>query len=337
MKIQYFDNLRAVACFLVILTHSAMPAIDLAYGPYMVFFSILCSPSSELFVTMSSSLLAPTKQDMLGFYKKRFSKLIPPFFIWSVIVLLVKLFQNKLSFNEAFTKLVLFPIAPVEGVYWFVYAICALYLIIPLISPWLKNCSRKELLLVLGFWFITLLLPYLNLIFNKEIYRINGDYEFILIYVGGFIGYLFLGVYFRRYPIILKTKLKTALLVLALCLLGTFPIFFSYYYNRDYLDITFNNLSLSSAFYVSAFFVFFQNFKFHESIESILSLVAKYSFGIYLMHILVIRDVVWLMFESNRFHPLAETPIIALVSLFMSLGICKLISFLPNSKYIIGV
>lgn len=337
-KIQYYDNLRAVACFLVILTHSAMPALNPSFGIYMVMFSLIASPSSELFVSISSGLLAPTKLSMKRFYIKRFSKLLWPFLFWSVFMVFYRYFNNEIDINEAIERIIFFPIKPTEGVYWFVYAICGLYLINPIISPWLQKTTKRELQFVLGLWVLTLLLPYLNIITGKEVYKINGNYYFILTYVGGFVGYMLLGVYFKMFPIFIKSKLKLLLVISTLIFLGTVPIIWSYLFDKSVLDIVYNNLSLTSALYVSAIYIFFKNFTFSNFINKWFSIIATYSFGIYLIHILIVREFVWKLLENNRLpHPLIETPFIALASLFICLAIVKLISYLPKSKYIVGI
>lgn len=338
MKLQYFNNLRATACFLVILTHSAMPALDQSFGIYMVLFSIISSPSSELFVTISSSLLAPSKLNMFDFYKKRFKKLIPPFLFWSIIILIIGLFKTDFDFNLFLKKVLLFPIVPVTGVYWFVYAISGLYFVIPLISPWLEQAKKTELLFIISIWVITLLLPYLNIITGEDIYNINGDYYFILNYLGGFIGYLFLGVYLRRHPIVFNKRIYFYLTTILLITLGLIPFIYGYFFNRSSLSLIADNLSLSSTFFVSAIFILFQNIKLPSVVEYSFNTIAKYSYGIYLIHIIVVRDIVWRFFENNRLpHPILETPVIALVSLIICILIVKVISFLPKSNYIVGL
>src|SRR5690606_24686512 len=114
MRIQYYDNLRATACFLVILTHSAMPALKDSYGPFMVFFSLIASPSSELFVSISSSLIAPNKIPMIDFYKKRFSKLLWPFLFWSMFMVGYRFFMGEINADIALKRILLFPIKPTE-------------------------------------------------------------------------------------------------------------------------------------------------------------------------------------------------------------------------------
>ncbi|SEH47851.1 acyltransferase [Epilithonimonas hominis] len=338
MPIQYINNLRAFACILVILTHSAMPALSPDFGFYMVFFSLLGSPSSELFVTVSSSLLVPTKLEIFEFYKKRFSKLIFPVLFWSLFIICLQYAEGKISEGKAIEKLLLIPVVPVVGVYWFVYTICGLYLIIPIISPWIASAKRKEILLLIGVWSITLLMPYVNILVNKPIYNIRGDYYFIINYLGGFIGYMLMGVYLRKFSLFFKTKFKAAAVIASCLIIGTIPILYAYGFNKNALEALSDNLSLTSAFYVIAIFCFFQNFKMPSIIEKFFNIIAKYSFGIYLIHIIIVRDVVWRVLAEHRLsHPLIETPLICLVSLAFCLLIVKLISFLPKSKYVIGV
>lgn len=337
-RIQYYDNLRAFACFLVILTHSGMPGLDKSLGIYMALISLFASPSSELFIAISSSLLAPTKLGMMEFYKKRFSKLLWPFLFWSIFMVGYRYFSGQIDSSIAISRILLFPFKATEGVYWFVYIIAALYLLNPIISPWLKNATRKEFHFVLGLWFLTLLLPLLNMFTGQNIYNINGNYYFILNYMGGFWGYMLIGVYLKKYPVFIINKIKAFFLVTGLLVCGTIPFLIGYLFGYSAGTMLENNLSLTSAFYVIAIFIFFKNFSFPAIAEKSLSVVAKYSFGIYLIHILIVREVVWKLLANTRlYHPFIETPIIAFISLLMCLAIVKILSYLPKSQYIIGV
>lgn len=337
-KLQYYDNLRAFACFLVILTHSAMPALSPEFGIFMVFFSIVSSPSSELFISISSGLLAPTKMTMIEFYKVRFSKLLWPFLFWSVFMVAYRYVTGHIDEETAIQRVLFFPLQPTEGVYWFVYAICGLYLINPIISPWLSVATKKEFHFILALWVITLLLPYLNIVMGKEVYKINGNYFTIFAYIGGFAGYMLMGVYFKKFPYFFESKWRAIFIVIGFVILGTAPVLWSYVYNRSAIETVTSNLSITSAFYVSAIFIFFKNFELPSFVQYFLSKIAKYSFGIYLIHILIVREVVWKFLENNRMpHPIIETPFIAIISLIICMILVKFISLLPKSKYIIGI
>lgn len=314
-----------------------MPAINPAFGLFMVIFSVIGSPSSELFLMISSSLLVPTKQNMSSFYKKRFSKLIGPFLFWSIIILIIQYLLDEQTLKELFYNIILFPLAPVTGVYWFVYTICGLYLIIPIISPWLIKSTKKELLTVIIIWAITLLLPYLNLILDKDIYRLKGDYYFSLVYFGGFIGYLFLGVFLKKYPLLFSNKYKAFVFINILLLAGALPILYGYLINRNALLISEENLSISSALFVTAIFAFFQNFKIPTFIENSLNIIAKYSFGIYLIHFIILKGIKHLLEHHRLPHPILETPLIAISCLLISLLIIRFIALFPIGKHIVGV
>src|SRR5690606_15270186 len=166
---------------------------------------------------------------------------------------------------------------------------------------------------------------------------IDGDYYFILNYLGGFIGFLFLGVFLRKYPIQFKSKINSIFFLLILFLLGTLPVIYGVLYSREVLLISRENLSITSMLYVAGIFIFLQNFRLPSFIENFFNLIAKYSYGIYLIHLLVVRDIVWNLLANNRIpHPLIETPLITFVSLIICLMIVILISKLPQSKNIIG-
>lgn len=95
-RIYYIDILRAVACFLVVLTHSALPSVDGSDGWVKGGISLLCSFAPVLFFALSGALIFPVHTSMKEFYKRRFLKLIPPMVCWSVILLIVHTCMGKL-------------------------------------------------------------------------------------------------------------------------------------------------------------------------------------------------------------------------------------------------
>tara|TARA_R110002049_G_scaffold293219_7_gene478117 strand:- start:2293 stop:3318 length:1026 start_codon:yes stop_codon:yes gene_type:complete len=337
-RVHYIDNLRVLACFLVILTHSAMATKD-SFGLYAVIISLTSSPSSELFLTISGALLLPTRIRMKEFYIKRFSRLAYPVLFWSLIILFIEYLTGTNTLELTLKKLVLIPFSPVTGVYWFIYTICGLYLLAPVLSPWIISSTKKEYQFVLLLWLVTILLPYTSFIW-PDFYKIDGNYYFILTYFGGFLGYMLLGVYLRKYPIILS-KFKAIVIVITLITIAILPILYCYLFHRELINIINNNLSISSVLLVTSIFIFFQNFgSTNIKFNYLINYIAKYTFGIYLIHIIIVRKVVWIIYSFYRtepINPLLETPLIALISMFICYVCVKLISKLPQSKNIVGV
>ena len=333
----YFDILRMLACSLVILTHSAMPAVDLSHGPFYAFFSTLAAPSSELFLCISGAILLPVRKPAREFYRVRFTKLVYPVLFWSVITDFFWFYRGRYGIADAIRKLFLIPFQPVHGIYWFIYAICGLYLIAPFISKWLNHSSKKELHFFLLLWGVTLVLPLFNY-FMPGFYDLNGSYYNMFCYFGGFLGYMILGVYLRKYPIEIGGIKTTLLINLLVTVLLLFIIFISKLKGVDTSIIT-DNLSLFSAIAVANIFTMGQTIsktKIVQRMAPFFANFAKYSFGIYLCHMIVIHYV-RMIFVENRLHPVFETPLICILSLILAYFVVKLFSKLPFSKFTVGV
>lgn len=337
VRLVYIDVLRVLACFLVILTHSALPSLHPENDGFWLFmYSFIASPSSELFLALSGAVLLPVKAhvSMRDFYKRRFLKLLPPVLIWSILVVFVYVLMGKLTWMQGFRAISMIPLQPVIGIYWFIYVIIGLYLLAPIISKWLLDASKKQVELFLGLWLLNLMMPYVNFLI-PGFYQQSGTHYWSLNYFGGFLGYWMLGFYLRKYPILLGWNKKFVILCL---LVVCYPILILYLKLQS-IDVSpyMDNLQLGSAVLVTFIFTVVQSIKkYPDFFIRIISEVAKYSFGIYLVHILIVRELVWYIVGQYRFHPLFETPIIALASLLISYLCLRVISKLPYGKYITG-
>ena len=65
--------------------------------------------------------------------------------IWSVIYTLISFFGGEIGFSNVIEQLIKIPFTPIVGVYWFMYVMIGLYLFAPIISPWIKNATKKQL------------------------------------------------------------------------------------------------------------------------------------------------------------------------------------------------
>ena len=237
------DILRVAACFMVMLVHSTEPfyiggagslvlsGTDALWVALADSFARACVP---LFVVLSSYLLLPLRYSTGEFFKRRAARLLVPFLIWTCVYALVwgEPVQNfkDLAFNFNFAA----------GHLWFVYMLLGVYLIMPVISPWAEKADRKEILAYMAICFATYFIPFIRgakigetvVLYGTGGIPMQADFPLwgeacwnkfgLFYYVSGFMGYVLLGLYLRRFGI--RMSGKKALAAGLLCFLCGFAI-----------------------------------------------------------------------------------------------------------------
>lgn len=216
----WIDWLRVVACFLVMLTHSNEPfylggegtlVLTHSDAVWVSVLNVLPRACVALFVVASSYLLLPMRYGAGEFLRKRVSRILVPFVLWTLAYALTSgspvenLRSLVLNFNYA------------AGHLWFVYMLIGLYLLVPMLSPWAERVGKRELQVYLGLWAFTTTIPFVRLwagglmpvvfgptgIPNIAKYPLWGEASWntygTFYYLSGFIGYLLLGLYLRRF------------------------------------------------------------------------------------------------------------------------------------------
>ena len=239
-RVVWIDWLRVVACFLVMMTHCCEPfylggegslVLTKADAIWVSILNVLPRAAVALFVIASSYLQFPLHYSTGEFFRRRAVRILIPFFFWTVVYALVygepvENFKSLLlNFNYA------------AGHLWFVYMLLGLYLIMPLLSPWAEKVGKKELQFFLAVWLFTTIIPLIRMavggsvpvtygptgIPNPARYPLWGEASWnaygLFYYISGFVGYLLLGLYFRRFVGELSWK-KTLAYALPLFLAG---------------------------------------------------------------------------------------------------------------------
>lgn len=216
----WIDWLRIIACFGVMLTHSVEPfylggegslILTKADAFWVGFLNVLPRACVALFVVASSYLQFPLHYSTAEFFKRRAIRILIPFAVWSVVYALVwgEPVQNfrdlLLNFNYA------------AGHMWFVYMLIGLYLLMPLLSPWAEKVGKRELQVYLGIWLFTTVIPLIRQLVggpapviygpsgipNAALYPLWGEASWnaygVFYYLSGFVGYMLLGLYFRKF------------------------------------------------------------------------------------------------------------------------------------------
>ena len=122
--------------------------------------------SVPLFMVVSAFLLVPVKPNvsMSDFYKHRFKRIIPPLVFFMLIYCFLPLAWGQMTWEQSWQdfRLLPFTFPSMAGHLWFMYPLISLYLIIPVVSPWLERASAKEERLFLIFFMLSTLVPWLT-------------------------------------------------------------------------------------------------------------------------------------------------------------------------------
>ena len=216
----WLDWMRVTALFFVMVTHSCEPfylggegslVLTKADAIWVAVLNSLPRACVALFVFASAYLQFPLHYTTGQFFLKRAIRILPPFLFWTIVYALAwgEPMQNfrdvLLNFNYA------------AGHLWFVYMLVGLYLIMPLLSPWAEKVDKRELQAWLCLWLFTTLIPLIRQwaggeapviygpsgIPNAAKYPLWGEASWntygTFYYLSGFVGYLLLGLYFRKF------------------------------------------------------------------------------------------------------------------------------------------
>lgn len=328
-----FDIIRILAMVLIIIMHSPIPEINTP-GIVLSTISFMTAPGIGLFFMISGALLLGNNLPQTDFLKHRFSKVVWPTLVWTIIYLIVNCINEPLSAKELAKTICSIPFEKQgHGVLWFMYTLAGLYLLTPVLSRWLKSAQRKDVEFYLFLWAITLLYPYLNLVIN-----INTDETGILYYFTGYLGYYLLGYYLKQYVLpqtVNRTKVIGCILAIMLCLLIVFAT--KKVEPNVKIGDLFWYLSMPVAIMATAYFLLFSKIHIFEQSKNLIFKMSSLSFGVYLCHILVMRSFLWNIKFIHDSGPLLSIPIVATLTIVLSWILVYLLSKLPFSKFVIGV
>ena len=380
----WIDWMRVVACFLVIMTHSCEPfylggegslILTKADAIWVSVLNVIPRACVALFVVASSYLQFPLHYPTGEFFRRRAARILIPFAIWTVVYALawgepVQNFKDVLlNFNYA------------AGHLWFVYMLVGVYLIMPLLSPWAENVGKKELLVYLGIWLFTTIIPFIRQwaggpapvmygpsgIPNPAKYPLWGEASWntygVFYYLSGFVGYLLLGLYFRKFVGRLSWGRTLAWAVplflagFAICNVGFLtrvwadskgvfpfegPVGLAALWEGPWLNDTFG-VALMAIAWILLFRKIERGGKFYEHV---LLPVSKASYGIYLCHLLLLSVISgWIRgalgLGADGVLGIWTTPVqifaIALLSFCGTALFCVLVQKVPKvGKWVVG-
>ena len=381
----WIDWMRVAACLMVILVHSTEPFYLGGNGSLILtqsdafwssFFDSFVRACVPLFIVASSYLQFPLHYTTGEFCRRRAVRILIPFIIWSLVYAFVwgepvsNLKSLMLNFNYS------------AGHLWFVYMLIGVYLLMPMLSPWAEKVGKKELQIYLGIWLFTTVIPLIRDCVSTDslavtygptgiprqaLFPLWGEASWngygMFYYMSGFIGYLLLGLYFRKF--VGELSWKKTLAVALPCWTAGFAIVFGGFLRRVYetcggvfpaegvidaavyWETTWCNDTLGVALMTIAWILMFRKITADGTLyRKVIFPISKAGYGVYLSHMIVLVPVFaavrgWLGSADAGVLGFWTTPVEILLSAVLAFvatsAVAVLIQRIPKvGKYIVG-
>lgn len=358
-RIFYFDALRALAIITVILFHVGTRLDDPQFFKFLV-----ASPVSwltidilktcfrcgvDLFLMLSGALSLGRDWEVGPFLKKRLTRITAPFVFWGTLLSIIVIYASLNYANVATvfnTNAVISSLDPLTfltylynsfmaknwgfGPYWFFWMILGTYLVMPFLNRWLCNTNFKEIELFLALWLITC-------IFDRTLLI---AFPVKLSYVSGAIGMVVLGYYLRHTPRKIFAKTSTAIMLILIGALSC--IIVSGMLSTPPEMYVFDRYSIFLAIEVTGIFLLFKNANININflknpdgiVRKAIFSIAKYSYGIYLIHMVILNFILAFTIDILPYNALIVTLFVG--SLIISWFIMAILNRIPYLREIIG-
>ena len=366
--IVWLDVVRFIAMFTVVFCHFAdpfnfYPGTAPNIGEIKLWGAIYGSvlrPCVPLFVMITGALLLPVRGDTSAFYKKRITRVLYPFFIWSVIYNLFPWITGWLGFSPQII-LDFFPYAGEEVMrqsfsvavkyilnipfnfsilavhMWYIYLLIGLYLYLPIFSAWVEKASERAKQMFLLAWGVTLLLPYYYQFVDGYLWGTCSWNSFGMLYAfAGFNGYLLLGHYLKNLDWSMKKTLATGI---PMFVIGYVVTFFGFRhmtalpdYTDEMLELFFTYCSLNVVMMTIPVFMLAKKVNIRsERIRKALANLTVCGFGVYMIHYFFTGPAVMLTRAIGIPIPL-QIPVAAVMAFAVSWLIVNLVHVLVNRQ-----
>jgi surface polysaccharide O-acyltransferase-like enzyme len=282
--LRWVDLVRAIGALLVVIAHVQFQG----GGPgwVVIFYFVISRIAVPMFFMASGYLLLGKEEPYIVFFKKRALKVIVPFLAWSVIYMLWKqeYFGEPFSLEVAAKYIIKILRGPRENHLWFFYALIGLYLFTPILRVFTARASMRDLVYFCGLWF--LVTPVLYTL--QEFTPLQFGFELYL--VAGYTGYYMLGylvgkLTFNRFHLYALTILFWVVCVVSIAIIYINSI------NNNPTQYFGDYISLNIVFMSVTAFILLREAIVSDKWASFITPFSKASFGIYLIHVIVLVEM----------------------------------------------
>ena len=346
-NIVWLDTLRALATLGVIIIHVSTPTVKMIYGKNMEYWWIGNFIDSSvrfavpLFLMLSGATMLAKEYKLGEFYKKRITRVFFPFIFWMITYLIYRwIILTPIHQPTTFSTMLhwgtdLFLKEGISKHFWYIYMILFIYLFIPFIGIGLRKLNNSTILYILAGW---LILTFICKSVPLNLYCWSEEYWSKLLGYFLYTGFLILGYYLSKLVIKIHKIRWYSSIVFILSILISAVSTFIYSKGAHILDLrVYSYLTVNSIIQTIAIFLWMKDLDIRNKYILILQqAISNYSYGIYLVHILVIG----IFFNNGIFwtmaYPLISLPLVSLMTLVTSFIIIYILRKIPFGIYISG-
>jgi surface polysaccharide O-acyltransferase-like enzyme len=340
VHVAWADHLRVFATISVVFLHASADSlglfgkIPLSYWWIGNFYDSAVRCSVPLFLMLTGVLMLPVEYDLKDFFKKRFMRIVLPLVFWSFAYIgfafLLKVSHGEdLRLGECIEYIVHSLVFGSSFHFWYVYMILGIYVFIPIIGIYVRKLNTKSIFIFLCVWLVVLFI-------NQVLSRNSLSY---LHYFPGYLGYIILGYYLsiKEFKNLKNIRLISFFLIFVGVLITAFGTYYSTIQNNHFTERYYNYLSLNVLMVSVGVFLLFKNRGKMDLKDSFtVTFINKHSYGIYLIHILILAILSKPGIQWSFIHPAVGPFITTSLCLVISSLIVYAVSKLPYGKYISG-
>ncbi|MBE5873694.1 MAG: hypothetical protein E7287_04710 [Lachnospiraceae bacterium] len=336
-RLLHFDLLRILACFSVVMLHSAaqfwyvVPVTDPEWFVINAYDAVVRF-GVPVFVMISGALFLNAEKEIS--FKRLFLhnilRMIILYLVWSLIYGLFdcRLYQTQIGFDVVLQELIV-------GRYhlWFLRMIAGIYLLLPIIKTWLINASKKhvEYFLILFMIFQVGRETLHAVIKWNWMNFLSNSVEIDM--VCGYLGYFVLGYYIVHYGIDKKWHkwiYAGGILSVPANILGSYVL--SVRANMAVGEL-FDSFGIFTFMISLALFLFFtekvSKVHYAEGATRIIRELSSATLGIYLMHLLFIEFFGTYGFHSRMIPSIVGIPVLAVACFAVCFVISAIVRRIP--------
>lgn len=345
-RVIYLDMLRIVSMVGVVLIHvtSIKSLEDTINSTYLVstVYNSLVRWSVPIFFMISGAMFLRKEKEytFTTMLKKYIPRMLLCLIFWGGVYSILDIYVFG-SFS--IKSIILIPwqiVANGTGYHlWYLYALIAIYLMIPVYKIIVNNLNQKQIEFVLLVWMVfSLAVSQFNAITSALSIGLTLDWYCPLILNWG--GYIILGHYLYTYD--LKKKANTILiafgfLTLVISAVGNIVITKFTNANFEYLSMP---EGISTCITATAIFLLFKsifNKDYSENMRKCVSNISSNTFGIYLVHVLINTLVFRIIkFPLNFINPIVSIPVYVVGIFVVSYIIVFILRKIPFIKKVVS-